>query len=633
MGTQNISIHTNLEERKQFLRNLLDDVQALDRMLKEGLIEKKVKRIGAEQEFCLVDEQFKPSIKALDILNTVNDDHFTSELAKYNLEINLDPYRLEKNCFSAMEKELRRLLNKVDDIAEKQNNKVILTGILPSITKEYVGLDFMTPKPRYFALGDIIKSIRGQDFELNIIGVDELILSHSNILFEACNTSFQIHLQVDPDEFVDKYNWAQMITGPVLAACTNSPLLFGRQLWSETRIALFQQSIDMRSKGKSLREKQQRVSFGSKWISEITEIYKDDISRYTLLLTTEIKENSLDQLDQGKIPDLKALNLHNGTIWKWNRPCYGIGGGKAHLRIENRYIPSGPTVVDEMANMAFWIGLMEAMPDHLKGNWKNQQFEVAKENFYKAATTGIQAGIVWDDKMYSTKDLILEVLIPLCKIGLRRCNVSEKDIEKYMGVIQGRMESGLNGSRWMVKSYRRLRKKLDREDAMQALTSSMHKRRLSRKPVHTWSLASASEAKKIKIAHQKISSIMTTELFTVRENDLVDLVASIMKWRKIRHIPVEDDHGKLLGLITSKTLNKYFDSKSEKSLETAGQIMVKDLYTVSPEVDIKLAMLKMINKKIGCLPVVENDELVGIVTDVDMKKVWEKFELNEQSIQ
>ncbi|MGB0390627.1 MAG: CBS domain-containing protein [Salibacteraceae bacterium] len=633
MGTHDISVQSNLEERKRFLRHLLDDVKSLDRMVKEGLIEKNVKRIGAEQEFCLVDSQFKPSVKALDVLNSVDDEHFTSELAKYNLEINLDPLPLNKNCFSAMEKELRLLLNKADDIAEKFDNKVILTGILPSICKEQVGLDYMTPKPRYFALGDVIKAIRGEDFELNIIGVDELILSHSNILFEACNTSFQMHLQVDPDEFVDKYNWAQMITGPVLAACTNSPLLFGRQLWSETRIALFQQSIDMRSKGKSLREKQQRVSFGNKWISEITEIYKDDISRYTLLLTTEIEENSLDQLDNGEIPSLKALNLHNGTIWKWNRPCYGVGGGKAHLRIENRYIPAGPTVVDEMANMVFWIGLMEAMPEHLRGNWKNQQFEVAKENFYKAATTGIQAGIVWNDKMYSAKDLILAELIPLCKVGLRKCNISEKDIDRYMSVIAGRMENGLNGSRWTVKSYRRLRKRLDRADAMYALTYAMHKRRLSRKPVHTWSLASMAEAKKVKVNHEKIANIMTTELFTVRENDLIDLVASIMKWRKIRHIPVEDDQGKLLGLITAKTLKKYFESKTESSLDTAAQIMVKELYTVEPNVDIKHAMLKMIDKKIGCLPVVENNELVGIVTDVDMKKVWEKFELNEQGLQ
>ena len=316
MGQQKIRANSSKQERKDFIQHLLNDVEALDKMLTENKVESGVIRIGAEQEFCLVDKQFRPSTKGPDILNNIEDSQFTSELARYNLEINLDPLKLEGNCLSEMEKSLRKFLNHADDAAEKFDCKVILTGILPSIGKEEVSMDYMTPNPRYFALGDIIKAIRGADFELNIIGVDELILSHSNILFEACNTSFQMHLQISPEEFVDKYNWAQMITGPMLAACTNSPLLFGRQLWSETRIALFQQSIDMRSKGKHLREKQQRVSFGSKWIKEITEIYKDDISRYTLLLTTDIEKDSLETLEEGGVPKLEALNLHNSTIWK-----------------------------------------------------------------------------------------------------------------------------------------------------------------------------------------------------------------------------------------------------------------------------------------------------------------------------
>lgn len=632
MGQQTIRANATLAERKQFIKHLLNDVEALDQMLKQGLIESGVKRIGAEQEFCLVDQHCRPSTHGPDILNSINNPYFTSELARYNLEINLDPMPLKGRCFSNMEKQLRDLLNQADDVAEKFNNHVVLTGILPSIGKKEVGMEYMTPKPRYYALGDIIKAIRGADFELNIIGVDELILSHSNILFEACNTSFQVHLQVSPEQFVDKYNWAQMITGPVLAACTNSPLLFGRQLWSETRIALFQQSIDMRSKGKHLREKQQRVSFGNKWINEVTEIYKDDISRYTLLLTTDIEQNSLEVLNQGEIPKLQALNLHNGTIWKWNRPCYGVGGGKAHLRIENRYIPSGPTVIDEMANTAFWIGLMEAMPKYVQGNWHNYNFEVSKENFYKAATTGIQAGIVWEDKMYPAKELIKNELIPMCEQGLRNCSVSENDISRYMDVIAGRVDSGLTGSRWMVKSFRRLKKKLGREDAMVTLTHAMHRRRLSKRPVHTWKLAEAKEAVKFTITHDTVDSIMATDLFTVQENDLVDLVVKIMEWRNIRHIPVEDAHGKLLGLITANTLNKYFEQNTTNQLATAKEIMVTNLITISPNTDIKMAMLQMIDKKVGCLPVVYNNELVGIVTDVDMERVWKKMEENDKSL-
>lgn len=629
MGQHTVKVTSTPLERKTFLKHLLSDVEALDQMIKEGLIETGISRIGAEQEFCLIDHHCQPSLKGPDVLNKIADKHFTSELARYNLEINLDPLELKGKCFSEMERTLRNLLNKADDAAEAYKTNVVLTGILPSITKEQVGLDYMTPNPRYHMLGDIIKAIRGADFELNIIGVDELILSHSNILFEACNTSFQMHLQVDPDDFVDMYNWAQMITGPVLSVCTNSPLLFGRQLWSETRIALFQQSIDMRSKGMNLREKQQRVSFGSKWISDITEIYKDDISRYTLLLTTMIEHDSMDVLKEGGVPKLEALSLHNGTIWKWNRPCYGVGGGKAHLRIENRYIPSGPTVVDEMANMAFWIGLMKGMPKSMKGNWHNHQFEVAKENFYKAATVGIQAGIVWNDRIYPAKYLIVKKLIPLAKEGLRSCKVSETDIEKYMDVIAKRASSNATGSRWMVKSYRNLRKKLNREEAMLTLTHCMDQRRKTLKPVHEWTIAQSEEEKGFTIRYSTIANIMTTDLITVRKDDLLDLVCNIMKWRNIRHIPVEDDRGILLGLISKSTIEKYLSGSETDPLAAAGDIMGTELVVVTPETDIKHAMLKMIDKKISSLPVVDNGELVGIVTDVDMKAVWEKIEAND----
>ncbi|MCB0481160.1 MAG: CBS domain-containing protein [Flavobacteriales bacterium] len=629
MGKHTVKVTSNLQERKTFLKHLLNDVAALDIMIEKGLIEKGIARIGAEQEFCIIDQHCRPSVKGPDILSKLSEPHFTTELARYNLEINLDPQELKGRCFHNMETQLRRLLNMADDAASNFNNNVVLTGILPSITKEQVGLDYMTPNPRYYMLGEIIKAIRGADFELNIIGVDELILSHSNILFEACNTSFQLHLQVEPEEFVDMYNWAQMITGPVLSVCTNSPLLFGRQLWSETRIALFQQSIDMRSKGKNLREKQQRVSFGSKWISDITEIYKDDISRYTLLLTTDIEKDSLEILADGGIPKLEALSVHNGTIWKWNRPCYGVGNGKAHLRIENRYIPSGPTVVDEMANMAFWIGLMKGMPEHFRGNWHLHQFEIAKENFYKAATMGIQAGMSWGDKIYPSKELIIKKLIPIAIQGLRSCKVAEADIEKYMIIIKNRAKMNATGSRWMVKSYRNLRKELKRDEAILTLTHCMDKRRKTLKPVHEWPIAEVEESKGFKIHYATIENIMTTDLFTVRKDDLLDLVSSMMKWRNIRHVPVEDDHGKLLGLINKTTIDKYLSSDKVDPLATAGDLMNTNLVVVSPETDIKHAMLKMIHKKVSSLPVVDNGELVGIVTDVDMTLVWEKIEAND----
>lgn len=630
MGEEAVTSFKGQEARKVFLRHLLNDVDALDRMLKEGMIESGIARIGFEQEFCLVDRHFRPSIRAMEVLTRLEDPHFTSELARYNLEINMDPLELKNHCFSEVEDTLRGFLNKADVCAETYGDHVILSGILPSIGKREVSIDYMTPKQRYFHLGEVLRELRGRDFELNIIGVDDLILSHSNILLEACNTSFQMHLQVEADEFVDMYNWAQMITGPVLALCTNSPMLFGRQLWSETRIALFQQSIDIRAKGRHLRERRQRVSFGNEWLKEVTDIYKNDISRYDLLVTKEIEHDSMDLLDRGEVPKLEALSLHNGTIWKWNRPCYGVGGGLPHLRIENRYIPSGPTVLDEIANSALWIGLMKAMPEELKGNWEKRQFAAAKENFYRAATVGIQAGINWKDGLVSASELALNEIIPMAREGLKKENVAQEDIDRYMGVIEERAKSKLTGSRWLIKSFRQLTKRMTPGEATVALTYLLHKRRLDKKPVHEWLFPEETELDNLSIHYDWVSAVMTTDLITVKESDLVDLVDKIMEWGKIRHVPVEDSQGKLKGLITRSILDQHKADGKCNSLSQVSEIMKTDLITVHPETDIRHAMLKMIDKNISCIPVVDGDELIGLLTDADMKNIWEKIEKNDR---
>ena len=243
-----------------------------------------------------------------------------------------------------MEHQLTTLIDRARHVANQHKQNLVLTGILPTVRRSEVAPDYMTPNPRYTALGNVIREIRGNDFELHIQGVDELMMRHESILFEACNTSFQVHLQIHPDDFVDQFNWAQAIAGPMLASAVNSPLLLGKELWCETRIALFQQSIDMRSASHALRERQPRVAFGTGWVkNSVVDIYKEDIARYTLLLTSEIAEDSVEALNDGKVPELSALRLHNGTIYKWNRACYGISKGVPHLRIENRYLPSGPT--------------------------------------------------------------------------------------------------------------------------------------------------------------------------------------------------------------------------------------------------------------------------------------------------
>ncbi|WP_209329996.1 CBS domain-containing protein [Lunatimonas salinarum] len=621
---------TSKQDRLRFLKHLLLDVEALEEMLRQNLIERNIQRIGAEQELSLVDAYYKPSKKAPAVLNRVNDPHLTTELALYNLEINLDPLELKRQCFVKMEKQLNTLLTKTDQAAKAIGDKIILSGILPSIDVRSGELDYMTPNPRFFALDEVIRQLRGEAFELNILGVDELILAHTNILFEACNTSFQCHLQVDPDEFVDQYNWAQLISGPVLSACTNSPLLFGRELWSETRISLFQQSIDIRSKGYHLREKEQRVSFGRGWIREITEIYKESISRFTLLLPDKVEEDSMQVLEHGGIPKLAALNLHNGTIWRWNRPCYGVGGGVPHLRIENRYLPSGPSVIDQVANLAFWVGLMKAMPDHYRGSWRHKSFEDTKANFYRAATSGLQSCMVWEGRTIPSRELLLDHLIPLAAEGLQACGLDEAERSRYLSVIEGRVKKGLDGSVWTVKGFRKLKKKMSREEAMVGITSILYERRKTGAPVHTWPLAAPSEAEGCRMPYDWIGNFMKTDLITVQEQDLLDLVEKIMEWKGIRHVPVEDSHGNLKGLITRKMIESVKADSGKGKWLSAREVMRTDLVTIGKDADIKFAILLMVDKQISCLPVVEGNRLIGLITDRDTRELWQKMK-NDQA--
>jgi CBS domain-containing protein len=421
------------------------------------------------------------------------------------------------------------------------------------------------------------------------------------------------------------YNWAQLLSGPVLSVCANSPLLLGRQLWAETRIPLFQQSIDTRGKGYHLREREQRVTFGNRWIKSVADVYRNDIARHTLLFMTDIKRDSLETLKRGRIPKLEALQLHNGTVYKWNRPCYGVSNGVPHLRIENRYLPSGPTLEDEMANFAFWLGLMSNMPDRVRQNWENVSFEDAKENFYKAAMWGVQAGMVWDNNLMSARKLLVEILLPMAKEGLHKKQIDENDITHYLSIIENRIGKYATGSRWIVNSYRNLKKKLGREEASVAVTAIMYNRRKDGKPVHEWAVADENESEGLSIHYKTVRDIMTTDLITVNENDLAELVLKVMEWRGIRHLPVEDNKGKLKGIVTKKRLVRYLEKIDENKLATASDVMAKDPVTISPDEDIKYAILLMLDRGISSLPVIDKGDLVGIITDNDTRSVWEKM--------
>ncbi len=621
MGAHAVKAIESLRERKEFLYHLLNDVKALEMMLEQDMFEKGVRRIGAEQELCLVDQNFRPSCNALEVLDHLKDPHFTTELALFNLEINLDPTELTKDCFSKIDQELTRLISKGDAVANQiDQNKIILTGILPTLRKRDMVFKNITPFPRYKVLNKILKDIRGDDFMLKIKGVDELILNHKSILFEACNTSFQVHLQVPIDEIVDRYNWSQAIAGPVLSIAANSPLLLGRELWSETRIALFQQSVDLRNRSYLLREQKPRVSFGSNWIKEsVIELYQDDIVRYTPLLTTDFKEDAVAKLNRGEIPKLEAIGVHNGTIYRWNRLCYGQTNGVPHLRIENRYIPSGPSVKDEVANAMFWVGLMQGMPDKYKNLDNLIPFNEVKGNFVNAARTGINTFFNWFGKGISAKRLILTELLPIAYQGLVKSKIDLKDIHFYLDIIEKRAETRYTGAQWIRYSNNALRKKMTKDIANATLTAHMYKNQKSGKPIHEWEIAKDNHVLNLDVGLTKLEKFMTTEIFVVNENDLVELVAKIMEWRNIHHIPVVDNKNSLTGLITKTNILAI--QGQDTNVIVAKDIMVKKVITVDSETSIEKANSIMLEHNIGCLPILELGDLVGILTKNDLDKL------------
>ncbi|QSE98015.1 CBS domain-containing protein [Fulvivirga lutea] len=613
MGEHITKTVSSEHEHSTFLSHLLSDIKALEYMLNHQLIESGIARIGAEQEFCLVDDSFRPSDKAVEILHSINDSHFTTELAKYNLEINLDPEVLEANCFKVMEVKLLDLLALAGNHAQKFDNKILLTGILPTISKNTLEYHYLTPIPRYYALNERMKELRGDDFSLHLKGVDELTIKHSSVLFEACNTSFQMHLQVDPENFADSYNWSQAIAGPVLAACTNSPLLLGRELWSENRIALFQQSIDTRSSSYALKDQLARVSFGQKWVKDsIVNIYKEDISRFPIILTKEIQENSENLVKQGKIPKLEALNLHSGTIYKWNRACYGAAGGKAHVRIENRYIPAGPNVKDEMANFVFWAGLMLSQDGKYRNIAAKMDFKDAKSNFLKAARYGKESILIWDNKHWNAPDLILKVLLPLAKSGLKKLKINEQDISDYLTIIEKRVK-GTSGSQWIINNYRKLNGTYKKDDSLVKLCECTFEHQQKNIPIHRWPDCKL----KLKFSvSSTIEHIMSTQLITVRAKDSAQLALSIMNWNNIHHMPVDDGRGKLMGLLTYRHISK-LNTPDIDSARVA-DIMVEEVISITPNTPIKEAIEIMKKNEFGCLPVIEHEELVGIVTIKDV---------------
>ena len=623
MGNQDVLRDTDSGQLRRFIAHLLRDIRALEHMLDTGLVESGVHRIGAEQELFLVDAAWHPAPRALDILERIDDPHYTTELGLFNLEINLDPFVFEADCLSQLEDQLNRSLATVRAAAHQCGAEVVLSGILPTLRKSDLALTNMTPKPRYRMLNTVLTQIRGDDYEFQLKGADELNLKHDSVMLEAGCTSFQVHYQVEPAEFPRCYNIAQAITAPLLAAAANSPLLFGRRLWRETRIPLFQQSVDTRRASTHLRERAPRVSFGQQWVDHsILDLIQEDLARFRVLIGTPSQEDSLRLLEQGGLPELQALRLHTGTVYRWNRGCFGIGGGKAHIRIENRVLPAGPSVVDEVANAAFFLGLLRGGQQTYGDIAQKMPFHNAEINFLAAAQRGLEAQFTWlDGQVVLARDLIRQDLLPLARHGLRTAGLNPADIERYLGVIEQRVTVGQTGSSWLLRSLADMRATDTQAARLSALTAATARRQWAGSPVHEWPLAQVEEGWSEKVHALRIEECMTTDLFTVHPNEPIDLVAKLMDWKRIRHIPVEDDQGKLVGLISCFEVLRHCApslQQAESEPIPVGAIMQSKPLTLPPETPLVEAVARMQQEKSASLLVAKDERLIGIVTEHDI---------------
>ena len=342
--------------------------------------------------------------------------------------------------------------------------------------------------------------------------------------------------------------------------------------------------------------------------------------RHHVIMVADSIDDPFAALRQGKIPELNALALHNGTVWRWNRPCYGITDGKPHLRLENRALPAGPTIVDQVANAAFYYGLMQGMQQDAAGIPQRIDFEDARSNFFAAAQHGLAARFCWlDGVRIGARKLIRRELLPIAQAGLEALQVPGEDIDYYLGIIDARAESGRTGARWLLDNLSNARE-ADREAVCRASIEAVYRRQGRDSPIHEWDPVEMPVKPDRSRSKTRVSDVMTTNLFTARPEDLVDLATSTMEWRHVRHVPVESASGELVGLLSTRELLRLPPGGVEDRAAPipVADIMQRNPLTITPEVPLQEAFTRMLDSEAGCLLVVSGKQLLGIVTERDL---------------
>lgn len=489
MGRDVPAITITRQNRRAYREKVRICLDVLERMLLESRFDAGSRRVGLEIEFNLVDGLGYAAMTNAGVLAAIDDPAWTSELGQFNVELDSDPATIAGGVFSLLESSLGRTLAHAFERAEAAGSRILMVGILPSLRRSDIGEHTISSNPRYKLLNDEMLAARGEEMRICIDGTERLLAYTDHILPEAACTSVQCHLQVDPDMFACYWNAAQATAGMQVAIGANSPYLFGRELWRETRIPLFKQATDTRSEELRQQGVRPRVWFGERWINSVTDLFEENVRYFPALLPLCEDEDPAAVLDRGETPGLAELTLHNGTIYRWNRPVYAVADGKPHLRVENRVLPAGPTLVDVLANAAFYYGLVHELAEAEPPVWSSMPFAAASANLTAAARRGLDAVVFWPGfGELPVTDLTLGHLLPLAMRGLERWGVDAADATRLLSIIERRCVLRQNGASWQVASVHRLQDRglADRGEALRLMTQDYIGLMNSKEPVHSW---------------------------------------------------------------------------------------------------------------------------------------------------
>jgi len=489
MGKDLVEAAISREDRVRYRHKLRRCLNVLSLMLDDCVFSGESRMTGLEIELNLMDAGAEPAMRNAQILAGLADPAFQTELGQFNLEFNARPRLIAGDGLADYERAIRDALGRAESWARKSDSTIVTIGSLPTLTPEHLVLDNLSANERYRALNDQLVGARGEQFSVDILGVERLQTANDSIVAEAACTSVQFHLQVPPEQFAATWNASQAIAAIQVAIGANSPYLYGRRLWAETRIALFEQATDTRTEELKAQGVRPRVWFGERWITSAFDLFEENVRYFPPLLPILDAEDPVTVLADGGAPSLSELRLHNGTVYRWNRPVYDVTAGVPHLRVENRVLPSGPTVIDMLANAAFYFGLARELAEQEQPIWSQLPFATAEDNFHAAARSGIETRVWWPgfDEVQVT-DLVRGTLLPLAAAGLDKFGVDPAHRDRLLAIIEQRCRTGRNGATWQTEAVwaAEHRRGLDRQGALHEMLLRYSAHQHTESPVHTW---------------------------------------------------------------------------------------------------------------------------------------------------